>query len=84
MKLFVYLVKQNFQIKVILPILGFSYVFRNARVDLVEKVVKQLKQEVGSGKRKRLGETTGESELISYEVALLGKSHVLSEKGRFK
>ena len=46
----------------------------------METVVKQLKHEVGSGKRKRLGETTGESELVSYEVAMLGKSNVVSEK----
>ena len=47
---------------------------------MVEQVVKQLKHEVGTGKRKRLGETTGESELVSYEVALLGKSTVVTEK----
>jgi len=46
----------------------------------VEQVVKKLKHEVGTGKRKRLGETTGESELVSYEVALLGKSTVVTEK----
>ena len=39
-----------------------------------------LCQSLGTGKRKRLGETTGESELVSYEVALLGKSTVITEK----
>ena len=42
--------------------------------------MKKLKHEVGTGKRKRLGETAGESELVSYEVALLGKTTVITEK----
>ena len=37
-------------------------------------------EKVGTGKRKRLGETTGESELVSYEVALLGRTNVVTEK----
>lgn len=56
------------------------YVFKQTKVEVVEQVVKKLKHEVGTGKRKRLGETTGESELVSYEVALLGKSTVVTEK----
>ena len=56
------------------------YVFKQDRIDVIEQVVKQLKHEVGTGKRKRLGESIGESELISYEVALLGKSTVITEK----
>jgi len=61
----------------------------------VELIVKKLKLEIGSGKRKRLGETsgltsfnllnllmviTGESEVISYEVLLLNKTPIYTEK----
>jgi len=71
------------------------YVFKNDSVELVELIVKKLKLEIGSGKRKRLGETsgltsfnllnllmviTGESEVISYEVLLLNKTPIYTEK----
>lgn len=41
------------------------YVFKNDSVELVEQIVKKLKLEIGSGKRKRLGETSG---LTSYHI----------------
>jgi len=56
------------------------YVFKNDSVELVEQIVKKLKLEIGSGKRKRLGETSGESEVISYEVLLLNKTPIYTEK----
>ncbi|CAG5112230.1 Oidioi.mRNA.OKI2018_I69.chr2.g6469.t3.cds [Oikopleura dioica] len=56
------------------------YVFKNESVELVEQIVKKLKHEIGSGKRKRLGETSGESEVISYEVLLLNKTPIYTEK----
>ena len=43
------------------------YVFKQEQIEIIEQVVKKLKHEVGTGKRKRLGETTGESESVSYE-----------------
>ncbi|CBY15549.1 unnamed protein product, partial [Oikopleura dioica] len=55
------------------------YVFKNDSVELVELIVKKLKLEIGSGKRKRLGETS-ESEVISYEVLLLNKTPIYTEK----